>query len=630
MDIKALLQPENIHLHLSPADKPDLIARLVAGLTADGTVTDADQCVAGVMAREAQCTTGVGGGIAIPHCKCQSVTRAALAAAVIPDGMDYDALDGAPVQLAFLIVTPAGADNEHMEVLARLSRLLLEPDFREKLLDAPDADAFLQVVDAAEEALRQEERAQARRRAAKAREAGAYSVLAVTACPTGIAHTYMAAQALEDKAEELGIALKVETNGASGVQNALTEEEIRSCKGILVAADRAVEVDRFDGRPVLQVPVSKAITSPAELLQRLDSGEVPVYHADVDTLPEENPEAKPGLLRAGYCHLMNGLYKILPLMVGAGVLGALSQYLPEAVGGQLYQIGMAANTMVWIVLSGYIAKSISDDPGLAVGLATGALVQMGASLMGWSMPGVVGSIVAGFVSGGVVRLLQWLLRGISPAFAAMKPMLLYPVLGLLLAGPLVLALNIPATFVFGGLYNLWQTLPLWAAGIIGLCMGGMMAADLGGPVNKIAYISGVLLLTAQHTNLMAAVLAAGMVPPLAAGLAARVCRSRFSARERAAAWSTMAMGLCFISEAAMPLLARDKHAVRSAYIAGGALSGCLSMLWGCGSPVPHGGIFVAPLMTRPLAWLAALALGTLVSTVLLALRLPKQQAPAAD
>lgn len=631
MQITELLKKENVHLNLAPMEKQGLLTEMTQDLAKSGAVVDQEVCLAEVLAREAQCTTGVGDGIAIPHCKSDAVNHTVVGAVTVPDGVEYDALDGKPVRLVFMILTPAGTDDDHVRVLARLSRLLLMPDLAERLCAATDADAFLQIIREGEEILMEEGKRLARRKAEEAAAAGEYTVLAVTACPTGIAHTYMAAQALEQTARNLGIALKVETNGAAGIHNTLNRREIASCKGIVVAADRAVDMDRFAGRPVICVPVSKAITDAEELLRQAESGNAPIYTLETDT--DADTANVESWLKRLYRHLMSGISKILPLLMAAGVLGTLANFLPEAAGLPLYQLGMAANTMVLIVLSGYIAKAMAGETGLTVGLATGALSQMGASLLGWCMPGFVGSILAGFISGGVTRLVRRWCRKIPRSIASLKPMLPYPVLGIGIAGFLMLVLNIPATFVYGALYNGWQMLPMWAVCLLSMVLGSMMAADLGGPINKIAYMTAVLMLTAQQMDLMAAVIAAGMVPPLAMSLAIRMVPKRFTEQERLGARTNLLMGLCFISEAALPLANRAPRAVRPSFMVGAALAAGLSILWGCGSPVPHGGIFVVPLMQRPFAWLGALALGTIVSALMLVLclkQLPEQNTEKAE
>lgn len=628
MQIAALLKEENIHLHLAAKEKRDLLAAMTEDLAKSGAVRDPETCLAAVLEREEQCTTGVGEGIAIPHCKSDAVDHTVVGAVTVPDGVEYDALDGKPVRLVFMILTPAGMDNDHVRVLARLSRLLLVPNLATRLCDAADAETFLQIIREGEDALMEEGRRQIQRKAEIAAAAGKYDVLAVTACPAGIAHTYMAAQALEQTARELGIALKVETNGAAGVHNELTRREISTCKGILIAADRAVDMDRFAGRPVICVPVAKAITDTKELLRQAEAGDAPLYTLEEE--PSDEPGKRETRMMQLYRHLMNGMSKILPLLVAAGVLGTLANFLPQAAGVPFYQLGMAANTMVLIVLSAYIAKSMAGEVGLTIGSAVGALTQMGASLVGWCMPGFVGSILAGFVSGAVARLVQRWFRNVPMVFSNLKPILPYPILGIGIAGFIMLVLNIPATFVFSVLYGGWQVIPMWAACLLGAVLGGMMAADLGGPINKIAYMIAILLLTAQHTDLMAAVIAAGMVPPLASGLAAWIGKNKFTKQERMEARTNVLMGLSFISEAALPLANRDPHAARPSFVAGAAVAAALSIWWGCGSPVPHGGIFVVPLMRHPFAWLGALALGTLVSTGMLLLRLKKLSEPTAE
>ena len=631
MKITSLLTKENIQLGLAPTDKEELLAGMVKNLAESGAVEDAQRCLDAVLVREAQCSTAVGHGIGIPHCKGNGVLRTALCAAVVPEGMSFGEPDGQPVRLFFLIVTPDGADDTHVHVLCQLSRLLLLEGIVDTLCAAPDAETFLQYVEEGEAKLTEGEREKSAPEEEVSTEKAPYTVLAVTGCPTGIAHTYMAAQALEQAATELGISAKVETNGAAGVRNPLTEKEIAGCEGILVASDRPVEMTRFAGKPVLQVSVKKAILHPADLLQQVAAGDAPIYHTDdtAETAKREvASEEHTGLFWTGYHHIMNGISQILPLLMAAGVLGTLAGFLPEAAGMVVYQLGMCAHALVLIVLSGYIARSIGGDPALVVGLTTGMLAESGASLAGWGMPGFVGGVLAGFVSGGVVLLLRKLLRHVPETFTSFKLLLLYPVLGVLVSGLAMLVLNIPATFVFGGLFQLWKEMPLWAATLIAVGMGCMMAIDLGGPINKLAYGLAILLLTAQITGPMAAVMAAGMVPPLAVGISALLFRSRFTAEERTGGWRTLLLGLDFVSEAAMPLAFRAPHATKPAFLLGGMTAAGLSLWLGCGSSVPHGGVFVVPLMQNPLGWLAALLLGTLVSVIVLRMRLEVLPAPA--
>lgn len=620
MQITSLLQKETIQLGLDAMPKQELLITMIDALTKNGAVLDAKACLAQVLAREEQGSTGIGKGVAIPHCKGACIAHTAVGVAVIPNGTEFDALDGQPVQIAFMIVTPQGAENEHIQVLARLSRLLMLPGFAEELCRVKDVETFLRVVTEGEELLRQEEEQQARAKAEKAVAAGEYTVLAVTACPTGIAHTYMAAQALEQTAKERGIALKVETNGAAGVQNALTETEIANCKGIVVAADRAVPLARFAGKPVLRVPVAQAITKPLELLQQAEQGDAPKYQAETEQEKQVSVH-KEGWLHAMYRHFMNGISKIVPLLVAAGVLNALAPMLPASVTTLVQNIGTGAQAIILVVLAGYIAESIGGEAAMLVGFATGLLTQLGVSAIGWCEPGFIGSILAGFISGGVIRVLQRLFVKLPQSLSGLKPMLVYPVFGVGIAGVLVMLLNSPATIVLGVLRVGLLLMPLWGAAIVGALIGGMMGYDLGGPVNKLAYAAGVLLLTIDHTQIMAAVMAAGMVPPLAAALVACLAKKKVTVHEHAAAGSNILLGLCFISEGAMPLLTRNPRVARPAFIAGGAVAGACAMLFGCGCPAPHGGIFLLPFMQQPAAWIGAIALGTVVSGLVLFMRL---------
>ena len=625
MRITDLLKACSVELNGTPQTKEETIKQMVALMEKGGNVTDVEKYKAGVFAREEEGTTGIGEGIAIPHAKTDAVNAPGLAAMVIPAGVDYDALDGQPVDLVFLIAAPNTEDNVHLEVLSRLSMLLMDESFKQNLLKAKTVEEFLAVVDRAENAKNEAEE----EKAVNVPDSG-YRVLAVTACPTGIAHTYMAAESLENTAKELGYTIKVETNGSGGDKNVLTAEEIAACDGIIVAADKEVRMARFDGKPVIVTKVADGIHKPQELIEDIINGRAKVYHNDGKG--EENAGiGDESLGRKLYKALMNGVSHMLPFVVGGGILIALAflidgfsvdlNSLPmdqrsnfgtiTPVAAMFKSIGGAAFGFMLPILAGFIAMSIADRPGLAVGFVGGAIAANGTS-------GFLGALVAGFLAGYVVLLLKKICSKMPESLEGMKPMLIYPVLGIFITGvimtyvvePPIGALN---TLINNGLNGLNGA----SAILLGALLGGMMSVDMGGPVNKAAYVFGTASIAAGNYNIMAAVMVGGMVPPIAIAIATLVFKNKFTAEERKAGPTNFVMGLSFITEGAIPFAASDPLHVLPSCIVGSAVAGALSMAFNCTLMAPHGGIFVFPTVGNPFMYLVALAIGSVVSAVLL-------------
>ena len=628
MRITDLLQENGIALNGRAADKREAIDRMVALMDATGKLSDVERYKQAVLAREEEGSTGIGEGVAIPHAKTDAVKAPGLDAMVVKDGVDYDCLDGEPAYLIFLIAAPDTKENVHLDVLARLSVLLMDEDFRNKLIAAPDKRAFLRAVDEAEQAKFGEAPAGQTGTAAqkKPEQNGGYRLLAVTACPTGIAHTYMAAESLESKARELGISIKVETDGSGGAKNVLTKQEIADCDCIIVAADKNIEMERFDGKPVLITKVANGINKAGALLEEAASGGVPVYHSRTrgdaaDSGTGEHESAG----RRIYKHLMNGVSHMLPFVIGGGILIALAflfdnyEINPANFGKNtpfaafLKTVGDTAFGFMLPVLSGFIAMSIGDRPALAVGFVGGMLCANGGS-------GFLGALLAGFAAGYLVAGLRKLFDKLPASLEGIKPVLLYPVIGILLIGALcVFIINPPVSAL-----NDWMSRALGSMGessrvLLGVLLGGMMAIDMGGPFNKAAYVFGTAAIANGQFEIMAAVMIGGMVPPLAIALCTTFFKNRFTKKERQSGLTNYIMGLSFITEGAIPFAAADPLRVIPASVAGAAVAGGLSMLFGCTLRAPHGGIFVTPVIGHPMLYLAALVIGSVVGMALLAI-----------
>ena len=614
MRISELLQKESIALGRKPQDKADAIGQMVELLAKSGSLEDKKKFKQAILERECLSTTGIGEGIAIPHGKSSAVKRAALAAMVVPQGVDFASADGAPVHLLFMIAVPEEGAELHLEVLERLAAMLMDEDFRKRLTAAKDAAEFLHILSIEEE-----------KRFAETAEKQEYDydVLAVTACPTGIAHTFMAAESLENKAREMGITIKVETNGSGGAKNVLTAKEIRAAKGIIVAADKNVEMQRFYGKRVLQVPVADGIRKPEVLLGKILQGEAPVYGEGKDVEMADGREEVRGRGKKVYRDLMNGVSHMLPFVIGGGILIAVAFLLddyslnPANFGSNLPQaaffkaIGDAAFGFMLPILAGYIAMGIADRPALAPGFVGGFLAKEGGSVF-------LGALLAGFAAGYLILLLKKLFDKLPRSLEGIKSILLYPVFGILLMGLLIqLIINPPVAWLNEALYGLLARLGTGSRVLLGVLLGGMMSVDMGGPINKAAYVFGTASLASDEFQIMAAVMAGGMVPPLALALAVFAFRDKFSEKERQSGVANLIMGACFITEGAIPFAAADPLRVLPACIIGSAVAGGLSMFFGCGLRAPHGGIFVLPVISHPFGFLAAVILGALVGMLLL-------------
>ena len=656
MKITDLLKPQSILLNASPTNKADAIYTLGDLMDKGGNLSDKAEYLEAVFAREESGSTGLGDGIATPHAKSAGVKEAGLAAMVVPNGVDFEALDGQPSRLFFMIAAPEGAADTHVEVLSKLATMVIDPDFKNALIQAATVDRFLKLITAKEEGnfdpsvegyiKTEDEKAPSITDAIEAKATEAiekvvpkvsvdnphYEVLAVTGCPTGIAHTYMAAESLERKAKEMGISLKVEKNGASGIKDALTAEEIDHAKCIIVASDRQVEMARFDGKPMIQTKVANGINKAEELLREAMSGTAPVYHAsqsDKDSA-ESAIDAKDSFGRQIYKHLMNGVSHMLPFVIGGGILIALAFLFDTfdpanaknfgsgtPISAFLMKIGGASFGFMLPVLAGYIAMSIADRPGLVAGFVGGLLASQGGS-------GFLGALIAGFAAGYLVLLVKKLVSGLPQALEGTKPVLFYPVLGVLFIGiAITFIINPPVSALNEWLMNSLQTMGTTSRVLLGLVFGAMMSVDMGGPVNKAAYVIGTGALATGEYGIMAAVMAGGMVPPLAIALCTTFFPSRFTEAERKSGITNYIMGLSFITEGAIPFAAADPIRVLPSCIIGAGTAGALSMFFECTLRAPHGGIFVVPTIGNPLLYLASIAIGSVVACIILAIVKPK-------
>ena len=635
MTIRDLLAAESINLNGTPAGKTEALNQCIDLMAKSGKIADVETYRKGVFAREEEGTTGIGMGIAIPHCKSDAVTKAGLAAMVVKDGVDFESLDGTPAKIIFLIAAPNTEDNVHLQVLSKLSVMLMDEQFTNSLINAGSVDEFLNIIDSAEKAKDEKEAA----KEAKAKEPVEVKkddvfIVAVTACPTGIAHTYMAAEAIEKKAKELGYQVKVETRGSGGAKNVLTDDEIAKAAGVIVACDTNVPTDRFDGKKVIECQVSDGINKAEELIKRIASGDAPVFKASgKKEASHSSVGGKESVGHQIYKHLMNGVSHMLPFVVGGGILIAIAflidgfsvdlNSLPadqRANFGTITQaaamfkgIGGTAFGFMLPILAGFIAMSIADRPGLAVGFVGGSIAANGTS-------GFLGALVAGFVAGYIVNLLKKIFSKLPESLDGVKPVLLYPLLGIFLIGvimqfvvePPIGALN---TAINNGLNGLNGA----SAVVLGVLLGGMMSVDMGGPVNKAAYVFGTASIAAGNYNIMAAVMIGGMVPPIAIALATIFFKNKFTAEERKAGPTNFIMGLSFITEGAIPFAASDPLHVLPACVVGSAVAGGLSMAFGCTLMAPHGGIFVVPTIGNPLMYLVALVIGSFIACGLLGL-----------
>ena len=634
MRITDLLDARSILLDASPKSKSEALDQIVDLMVKSEKINDKEAYRKQVYAREEESTTGIGEGIAIPHGKCDAVTKPGLAAMVVKDGVDFDSLDGEPVTLMFLIAAPNTEDNIHLDVLSKLSVLLMNEEFTESLRNAKTVEEFMTIINDADEkeASIDERLAGADGEITVEETAGKVKILAVTSCPTGIAHTYMAAEGIEKAAKAKDCAVKVETRGSGGAKNVLTAKEIEEADGIIVAADAQVPMDRFDGKKVIICQVSDGISKADELVDSVISGDVPVYHAANGAEVKESSSGKSsGIGHQLYTQLMNGVSHMLPFVVGGGILIALAflidglcvdmNALAEAdrgnfgtitpVAAQLKTIGGLAFGLMLPVLAGYIGEAIGDRPALAVGFVGGLMAANGKS-------GFLGALVAGFVSGYLILLLRKLCDKLPEALEKIAPVLIYPVVGILGIGllmnfavePIMGAIN---TALNNGLTGMGGSSKI----VLGLILGGMMAIDMGGPFNKAAYVFGTAAIAAGNYDIMAAVMIGGMTPPCAIALATLLFKNKFTKSEREAGPTNFVMGLAFITEGAIPYAAADPLHVLPSCIVGSAVAGALSMAFGCTLMAPHGGIFVFPVVGNALMYLVALVVGTVISAVLL-------------
>ena len=637
MRITDLLKSESIALGAQPKDKYDAIAILTGLMEKGGNLSDKAQYEKDVLAREASGTTGLGDGIATPHAKSAGVKAPGLAAMTVPAGMDFEAMDGNPSRLFFEIAAPDTAADVHLEVLSKLATMIMDPDFKEALVAAKSKEEFLSLIDAKEDGKFEA----AAEPAPAAAEAGAQAaapvestaapaaitkkILAVTACPTGIAHTFMAAESLEQHAKKRGIPIKVETNGSGGAKNILTAAEIAEAACIIVAADKNVEMARFDGKPVIQTKVANGINKADALLDEALSGTAPIYHhAGGAAAAEESAADDESITRQIYKHLMNGVSHMLPFVIGGGILIALAFLLdtfdpanPGNFGSNLWyaktfmDIGGISFGFMLPVLAGFIAMSIADRPGLAVGFVGGALASS-------SGAGFLGALIAGFVAGYVVNALKKVFADLPHSLEGIKPVLLYPLLGVFLVGVIMIfVINPPVAGINNWMIETLKGMDTSSRIFIGILMGGMMAVDMGGPVNKAAYVVGTGMLVSGEYGIMAAVMAGGMVPPIAIALATTFFKNRFTEQQRKSGVVNYIMGLSFITEGAIPFAAADPLRVIPSCVIGSATAGGLSMFFDCTLRAPHGGIFVVPTIGNPLLYLVAIFAGAVLSALCL-------------
>lgn len=648
MKIQDLLNKKVMLLDLQATTKEAAIDEMINSLVDNGVVTDFDVFKAGIMAREAQTSTGLGDGIAMPHSKNAAVKEATVLFAKSNKGVDYESLDGQPTDLFFMIAAPEGANDTHLAALAELSKYLMQDGFADRLRKVTSPDEVIAAFNTGEEEAQAEEakKAQAVKEAASSDKP---LIVAVTACTTGIAHTYMAEEALIKTGEEMGVNVRVETNGASGVGTPLTAEEISKAVGVIVAADKAVETARFDGKNLLSKPVASGIRQPQELIQNILDGKAEVFHAENAGAAQESSE-KLSLGGAFYKHLMSGVSQMLPFVIGGGIMIALAFLLDQIMGvpkdqlsqlgsyheiaAQFKAIGGAAFGFMLPVLAGYIAYSIAEKPGLVSGFVAGAIASSGAAFGGVPFAsggkatlalagvssGFLGALVGGFLAGGVILVLRKLLAGIPRALEGIRSILLLPLLGVFATGFLMLAVNIPMAAINTGLNNFLSSLSGSSAVLLGLLVGGMMAVDMGGPVNKAAYVFGTGTLAATVTSggsvVMAAVMAAGMVPPLAVFVATLLFKDKFTEEERNSGLTNIVMGLSFITEGAIPFGAADPARAIPSFIVGSALTGALVGMAGIKLMAPHGGIFVIALTSNALLYLLFILIGAVVSGIL--------------
>ena len=631
MRIIDLLKADAISLNASVSTKNEAIDKMVALHAGAGNLNDAETYKGAILARESQSSTAIGEGIAVPHAKSDSVKVPGLAAITVPGGVDYGAPDGMPSDILFMIAAPLDGDL-HLEILSRLMVMLMDPAFCAKLRAAKTPAEYLAIIDKAEAEKYPEEPV------VKEAPKTGYQILAVTACPTGIAHTYMAAEALEKAAEKMGVTIKVETDGSGGAKNVLTKEEIANCDGIICAVDRNVEMARFDGKPVYKTAVSNGINKPEELINKILNKQAPVYHSDSADASEDAAGDGEGFGRKVYKHLMNGVSHMLPFVVGGGVLIALG-FLIDTIAGNadvggnfgftnpvaavVFWIGKAAFAFMLPVLAGYISMSIADRPGLLPGIVGGYLATTGATL---TMPtgddtavsGFLGALLAGFVAGLLVNLLKKAFNWLPKSMDGIKPVFIYPLFGTLLIGVVMLLINPVVGLLNTGLSNFLTNLGDTSRLLLSIVLAAMMAIDMGGPFNKAAYVFGTAAIAAGNTWIMAAVMIGGMVPPIAIALSTTFNKNKWTAQELKSGPVNYLMGLCFITEGAIPYAASDPLRVIPSCMVGAGVSGAVCALFNCACPAPHGGIFTFAVVEHPLGYIISLIAGSVAGALMLA------------
>ena len=624
MKITDLINKDAIDLDVHISTKKELIRKAVELMAKNGNIKDLEEYENLVIKREEEGSTGIGEGIAIPHGKGDVISKPGLAAMVIPNGADFDALDGNKVNLLFLIAAPNTKDNIHLDVLSRLSTLLMDANFRDKLLNAKSKEEFLKTIDEAEDIKVNK----------NDNQVNGYELLGITGCPTGIAHTYMAAEGLENAGKETGHPIKVETQGQSGAQNVLTDEEIKKAKAIIIAADVNVDLSRFEGKRVLRTGVTDGIRRPKELIEKALNDDIPIYH-NTDSEGEEDTHGSGG--KNIYKHLMSGVTHMLPFVVGGGILIAIAFLLDDysinpanfgmntPIAAFFKTIGGMAFDFMLLILSGYIAMSIADRPGLVVGFVGGAIAKAGTTFTSLSNPeevlvssGFLGALLAGFIGGYVILFLKKVFSFMPKSLEGIRTILIYPVAGVLLIGIIMLLINPFVSAINTGLNNFLFSLSGVNKVILGAILAGMMSVDLGGPVNKAAYTFGTGMLAEGHYEIMAAVMIGGMIAPLAIALIATFFPKKLPKKERQAGLLNYVMGLSFISEGAIPFASSDPLRVLPSCVVGSAVSGAMSMAFSCTLMAPHGGIFVLPLISNWGWYLVSLIVGSVVAMAIMA------------
>lgn len=616
MRIIDLIDLNSINLNLNSKNKPDVIDELVNLIEKSGNISDKKLYKDEILKRESQSTTGIGEGIAIPHAKTSVVKKACLAAGVSKNGIDYESLDGSNAHLFFMIAAPEGGNNIHLDVLARLSTILMDENFRNSLINAKSSGDFLSLIDKMEN-----EKFNDEKDVVLTQDSNLPKVLAVTACPTGIAHTFMAAESLTNKAREMGISIKVETNGSSGIKNALTKEEIENCSGIIVAADKKIEMSRFNGKRVIQTKVSDGIHKPEELIKHAISGNAPIYHAENNENNDTDFEESFG--RKIYKSLMNGVSHMLPFVVAGGILIALAflfdnyEINPENFGSNtpfaafLKSTGSIAFEFLLPVLAGFIAVGIADRPAMVIGFVGGILAKN-------SGAGFLGALVAGFLAGYLVILLKKAFSFLPSSLEGIKPVLLYPLFGtLLISIIMVFVFNPPITFINNSLISFLSNLGTNSKILLGIIVATMMAIDMGGPINKAAYVFGIASIESGNFYVMAAVMAGGMVPPLVIAIATTFFKNNFTKEEIDAGKVNYIMGLSFITEGVIPFAAANPIRVIPSCAIGAAVTGALTMIFDCTLRAPHGGIFVFPIVGNWVMYLISIFIGSIVGALIL-------------